>query len=368
MAYSGNGAGTQADPYQVTTIDQLLECFNIYNHMQEGDDNLIHVYCKLMNDLDFNDNPKYWDCPSSLFYAANTIYTGNPDEHIIYIDGNGHGIYNLYCYNKTNIFDYYWMSHYQACSNQIVIQNLIFEAIAIHTSDRCTLFKSEINNNSSRTVYNSGIRFINCDLRIKYYSYATNAIDEFLLGNATQFTNCILNIDIVLNTQGYTNYSCGSLLFGDNDISSNNKYRNMYNEWKIKVIMISEPTGQPGDSGAYNKLHLFCTTAHLFSSFFIELLAMKGNVWQICTSNPTNGSSCMSIMNCYFVIKNITTLSSYKATPRIGAIKYGVNFYDNTLSDNIADGSTGGGSLLALTTEQCKDAEYLESQGFIIAK
>jgi hypothetical protein len=358
MAYSGNGTGTQADPYQVTTIDQLLECFNIYNNMSESE-NGIYVYCKLMNDLDFNDNPKYWDCPSNLFYANNrTRLLGG--EHIIYIDGNGYGIYNLYCYNKQDIFNFYCDS--QGVSNQIVIQNLIFEAIAIHTSDNCSLFVAYYNQS---LYYDSRIRLINCDLRIKYYSYWYQN-EKYLLGNATQFTNCILNIDIVLNTQGYTQYSWANLLSinvgNGSDISSNNKYRNMYNEWKIRVIMVSEPP-----STNYNQLILFKGTAHLFSSFFIELLAMKGNGWQICTSNP-DYNQLMSIMNCYFVIKHITTLSSYKATPRIGGFKNGVNFYDNTLADNIADNSTGGGSLLALTTEQCKDAEYLESQGFIIAK
>jgi hypothetical protein len=364
MTYSGNGTGTQADPYQVTTIEQLLECFDIYNHITSSYDD-IYLYCKLMNDLDFNDDPKYWDCPSNLFYASNMYGLNNNPKHTIYIDGNGYGIYNLYCYNKQDIFNVYCShtSAYGSQANNIVIQNLIFEAIAIHTSDNCSLFVEYYN---STTYFDSGIRFINCDLRIKYYSYWYQN-ERHLLGSVTQFTNCILNIDIVLNTQGYTPYTRGSLLTGRNDISSNNAaYRNMYNEWKIRVIMVSEPTGPSGDSGAYNKLHLFLGTAHLFSSFFIELLAMKGNAWQICTSNPEYNNP-MSIMNCYFVIKNITTLSPYKATLRIGAVKNGVNFYDAT-ADNIADGSTGGGSLLALTTEQCKDAEYLESQGFIIAK
>ena len=355
MTYSGNGAGTQADPYQVTTIEQLLECFDIYNHITSSYDD-IYLYCKLMNDLDFNDDPKYWDCPSSLFYAANNTSGGsNTKSHIIYIDGNGYGIYNLYCYNKSNIFNIYVYGN-ESKSNNIVIQNLIFEAIAIHTSNSCSLFKSENNN---YTYQNSGIRLINCDLRIKYYSYAFTGDGEHLLGAFTQFTNCILNIDIVINTDGY-NYSSGALLRGSSDISDNNAaYRNMYNEWKIRVIMISEPRS------GYDSFNWFNGTAHLFSSFFVELLAMKGNSWKICTARDANR---MSIMNCYFVVKHITTLSPYKATPMIFAVKSGVNFYDATLSDNIVDSSTGGGSLLALTTEQCKDAEYLESQGFIIAK
>ena len=354
MAYSGNGTGTQADPYQVTTIEQLLECFSIYNSITSHN-TYIYVYCKLMNDLDFNDTPQYWDCPSYLFYANNaSTYTEN-NAHIIYIDGNGYGIYNLYCYNKTDIFSLF--SDGRSHQNQIVMQNLIFEAIAVHTSDHCTLFTSTAGN-----YYNSGIRFISCDLRIKYYSYAVNANTDFLLGNVTQFTNCILNIDIILNTQGYTASNCyGSLLTSSQSIGTNNPYRNMYNEWKIKVIMVSEPYR---DDSNYNVFSFFDSTAHLFSSFFIELLAMKGNGWQIFTARGNH----MSIMNCYFVIKNIMTSSSYKATPTISVSKNGINFYDNTTADNIVDGSIGDGTLLALTTEQCKDAEYLEQQGFIIAK
>lgn len=349
-AYSGNGTGTQDDPYQVTTIEQLLECFKIYNETIMG--GVIHVYCKLMNDLDFNDNPQYWDCPSNLFYANNTSGATDNDAHIIYIDGDGYGIYNLYCYNKSEIFNVY--ADYRSHQNQIVMRNLIFEAIAVHTSDRCTLFTSAAGNQ-----YNSGIRFISCDLRIKYYSYTVNSPNEFLLGNVTQFTNCILNIDIILNTQGYSYSGSSNLLATDSNISSSNFYRNMYNEWKIRVIMVSEP---PSNS---NSFLFFTNTAHLFSSFFIELLAMKGNGWYINIS-PRGGRA--GIMNCYFVIKNIMTSSSYKATPVIAAICNGVNFYDNTTADNIKTDLSGGGTLLALTTAQCKDAEYLEQQGFIIAK
>jgi hypothetical protein len=352
MAYSGNGTGIQTDPYQVTTIEQLIECFDIYNKIDMG--GFIHVYCKLMNDLDFNNSPQYWDCPSSLFYANNNVYYGMDDGHIIYIDGNGFGIYNLYCFNKAHIFNFH-MSN-KSITNQIIMSNLTLEAIMIKSSnsDRCSLFASS----NSVSYYNSGIRVNNCDLRIKYYDYALHNDDEFLLGTNTQFTNCILNIDIVLNTQGYSKYY-GNLLTNSEDISSGNRFRNFYNEWKIRVIMVSEP------SSDYNNYSMFDRTAHLFSSFFIELIAMKGNSWKIHTSY---GSNRMSIVNCYFVIKNIMTSSSYKATPIIYVAKNGVNFYDATIADNIVDSSAGGGSLLALTTAQCKDAEYLEQQGFIIAK
>lgn len=341
MAYSSQGTGTSADPYQVTTIEQLVECFSIYNNISISGGKIL-VYCKLMNDLNFNDS-QYWDCPQDLFKANNTSSNTNSGDHAIYIDGNGYGIYNLYCYNKNGIFSTPCSG--SAYHNQIVISNCILECIVIKSKTYSCLIRY------NATHYNSGVKFKNCDLRIKYYRYGNDAYDENLLG-CSVFTNCIINIDIILNADGFSNYGY-SLLESESDINSS--YANYYNEWNIRVLMIQDPSNA-------KTFGMFNISPHQFSSFFIELIAMKGNNWTITTASP-------SIFNCYFVIKNTLTSGSYKAKQVIGATKYGINFYDADVADStITDSTSGNGALLALTTAQCKNAEYLEQQGFIIAQ
>ena len=84
--------------------------------------------------------------------------------------------------------------------------------------------------------------------------------------------------------------------------------------------------------------------------------------WIIRTGTPI-------VFNCYFVIKNTIPASGYKANQVINVVKNGVNFYDAEVADStINDSSTGNGTLLALTTAQCKNAQYLEEKGFIIAR
>ena len=353
MAYSGNGTGTQADPYQVTTIEQLVECFDIYNKTDASRRDL-HMYCKLMNDLDFNNSPQYWDCPAELFGAKNMSYMTSND-HWVYIDGNGFGIYNLYNFNKAGIFT--TTSSGSGWSNSIYINNCVLEVVVINsTGDRTNLAYE----NSS--TYRGGIFFNNCDLRIKLYKYSGDTQYSSLF-RFTRFNNCILNIDIVINKQGFVGNpnSRTTILASRENIDNSNYFRNFYNEWNIRIIFVSDA------NTSSNTASLFESTCHFFSSFFIEMIAVKDNfVNKVLFTSDTNGTN---INNCYFVVKNTNT--TYKASLLLPsrAYKNGVNFYDSQLADGqITDNSGGSGELLALTTAQCKDAEYLEQQGFIIAK
>lgn len=359
MAYSGNGTGTQSDPYQVTTIEQLVECFEIYNHTG-GDRMDILVYCKLMNDLDFNDSPQYWDCPAGLFTANNTYYNITGGHHI-YIDGNGFGIYNLYNFNKAGIFNTTSISNGDInYGNRIYISNCVLEAIVIYSTGGKTNLTFESND-----FYDSGVFFDNCDLRIKLYKYSSEQYSSLFV--LTRFNNCILNIDIVINKQGFNGYTDGRTTILSNNknvrafVDDSNKFRNFYNEWNIRIIFVSDAPYSDDTTS------LFEYTCHFFSSFFIEMVAAKDNF--VNKIKITSDRCETNINNCYFVVKNTGT--TYKASLVLNdrLLKNGVNFYDSQLADGqITDISRGSGVLLALTTAQCKDAEYLEQQGFIIAK
>lgn len=353
MAYSGLGTGTQADPYQVTTLYQLLEVFDIYNNEEGVSGQALDVYCKLMNDIDFNDYPEYWDCPENMFYANNRRKLAHQDIwNSIHINGNNHGMYNIYTFNKINVFGFY--SSGSSEQNHILISNCIIEAVVLYTIE--ARFGSFIATNTGTysSSYNSGVFFDNCDMRIKYYRYASSTSYSKLF-NYTRFRNCIINIDLIVNADAYNGNSNSREAILASLNSDTSYYAQYYNEWNIKVIALA---------GNLNyAIALFGGNAHFFSSFFIEFLAKADN----CkfTFNSNGGQD--RINNCYLVVTNKHT--TYKATMTFNFIKNGVNFYDNQVNSGyITDSSTGNGQLYALTTSQCKDAEYLESVGFIIAR
>lgn len=363
MAYSGNGAGTQANPYQVTTIAQLVECFDIYNNISVAKNADIYVYCKLMNDLDFNDNPQYWDCPQGLFTANNNSYSIY-NNHGIYIDGGGYGIYNMYVFNKNGIFNVGYGS--AGIGNFISISNCVIEAIVIYSVSHTNLTAvHNANGGDTSTVgYNSGTRFNNCDLRIKLYRYRGEDSKSSLF-HYSKLTNCIINIDVVVNIDGFTSNPNSRSAIVCSDSTTTGFYRNFYNEWNIRLILVSPITTNV-------KLSLFEGFSNAFSSFFIEMIAIRDNLEDKIQLAP-NGSGTgyeVNLENCYIVLKN--TNNTYKANLVINdrVICYGVNFYDSQLSNGylIDNSIKSKGELLALTTAQCKNAEYLEQHGFIIAR
>lgn len=364
MAYSGQGTGTENDPYQITTLDQMIECFDVYsNTTKPSSDQPVHVYCKLMNDIDFNNYPDYWQCREHMFYANNREYLAYSDRHhFIQIDGNNHGLYNIYCYNVKNVFHTYCDS--SAHQNRILLKNMTLEVLDIFDVNeigRGNVFNGSAGD-SAASYYDSGIFFTNCDLRIKYYPYKCR--DHHHLFRMVGFTNCILNIDIIANSDsfsGNSNSRCLILESNSSILSTNNAYNNYYNEWKIRVIMINRTS----ISSSY-ELGFFENTTHAFSSFFIEMVAMFDNSQNVYLTAETYTSS---FSNCYFVVKNMNTTNKAKFSFQ-KLIKIGVNFYDASVIDaaNIdVSQISGNGELLALTTEQCKSATFLEQQGFIIA-
>ena len=358
MPYSGNGSGTQADPYQITTIYQLVELINIYNNTYIETYNAgFRMWTKLMNDLDFNDTPEYWDCPEGLFRFANnsqTTYTETDKENAFYLDGNNHGIYNLYEFCKSYIF--YAFADGSSHQNHARISNLIIEAIVVESNNTGSGKQGFIRGDNS---YNSGVFFTNCDIRIKNYRYRGPSGNDDALFRVTAFKNCIINIDFIANSDAYgaSNLSYG---YADYIMYSVNSqvYYNFYNEWNINIKYVSSD-----DMTAANKqFRLFCGTYHAFSSLFININAYKANAGIIRLSD----SGC-SMNNSYIVFKNNnTTFKGELALRYITMI--GVNFYDTTKADSyltIEDGVSG--TLFGFTTAQCKDANFLEQQGFIIA-
>ena len=360
MPYSGNGSGTQADPYQITTIYQLVELIGIYNNTYIETSGVgFRMWTKLMNDLDFNDTPEYWDCPEGLFRFANnskTTYRETDKENAFYLDGNNHGIYNLYEFCKSYIF--YAFGDGSSHQNKARISNLIIEAIVVESNNTGSNIQGFIKGGTS--YYDSGVFFTNCDIRIKNYRYRTYESNNDALFMATTFKNCIINIDLIANSDAYalSNLSTGAADYIMSSSASYQAYYNFYNEWNINIKYISSIDMTAADK----QFRLFNYSYHAFSSFFITINAYKANAGTI---RPFDTNCSMN--NSYIVFKNTNT--TFKGVLALrNCTMIGVNFYDTTKADSYLTIETGvSGTLFSFTTAQCKDANFLEQQGFIIA-
>ena len=258
----------------------------------------------------------------------------------------------MYCYNNTSVFKCYVTT--SSYHSDIIIKNIIIEAIYVMSVKRNSSDKHRFC--SSESYYSSAVHFINSDIRLKLYAYtAPNQYSTMFY--MSYFTNCIINIDIICNSTAYASNTTGYDIIQQSSTSSGNDtdYSNYYNEWNIRILGIME------QSAGTNYYLSLLASDHKFSSFFIEMVGMKSNIGNI-TIPPRSWFS-----NCYFVVKNNN--STYTGTMKFDYFVTGINFYDKDIADNhIVDTHNGTGSLLALTTAQCKNAEYLEQQGFIIAR
>lgn len=351
------GTGTQSDPYQVTTIAELVEVFDIFSRKTEYS----RTYCKLMNNLDFNDDPNYWNVPDYLFYTdlrkcgppMSRRHAIDSSYDCLCIDGNGYGMYNIYSYNKTGIISSYCNTSGYATS--IEIKNLTFEAIVIHSNN--DNIKQFISQDALWRYWNysPNVHFTNCDIRIKFYKYSHLQYDALMSGCI--LTNCIINIDYIINANAFTNNPSYAAPISSNNIT---RYSSQFNEWNINMILVNRSAA---GSNAY--IGLFDYGYNEFSSFFIQLNCMycdQGNIYLAGVSSSNN----FICFNSYFVIEDLS--NTYTATAALPINASGVNFYDNQIkSPNTTISKVGAGELIGCTTAQCKDANYLEGLGFIIA-
>lgn len=231
-------------------------------------------------------------------------------------------------------------------SNQY-INNLVFEILIIY-----------VKSDSSR-VFNIGkgsLIFNNCDFRIKMklYTSGTTLFDIIAGSVYPKFNNCIFNIDIfdksdysfgIFNTQNasYCTFDFNSCMFN----------LNIYFD---KYIPNSIST---------NRCVVFSCDNH--TTHRINFCGLFINLYNNTNINPGYVSiaqnSSVEVHNSYIIFndKGKNTCKLYTNQTQISTC-----FYDSTLANGkiVADNTE---YLLPLTTEQCKDAAYLESVGFIIS-
>ena len=351
MAYSGQGSGTEQDPYLITTVKQLKEIFDMCRDIiyDSTSSETSSIRTKLVNDLDFNTDSDYWSIPSRLFSLGGSEGS-QYNNCYLYIDGNNHGLYNMYCYNVGYVIE-------GAIKGSIQFSNCIFEVINIFSEYISLMQLINPYGGGSSLRGTKNIEFINCDFRIKQYIHYNNGSTSKFFGPVT-LTNCIINMDIIANAEAFYSSTGGACVMnGSTSYIYPSQY---YNEWKINILLTNSTDISNKNIG------LFTTTKHYFSSFFINVNCVKANAGDIYFSAYNSNTV---FYNSYMVVKNISNNEYSFNKFYFNSYKNGINFYDADVIDSAKCDMTGygDGELLPLTTAQCKNATFLEQQGFIIA-
>lgn len=179
----------------------------------------------------------------------------------------------------------------------------------------------------------------------------TCMINSSATSNSIYFENCRLSIKIndtqtgkysFFNRQNLTD--CEILIEGTADIT--------------KQITTANT------SGCLIKLNLTFFNKNITSVYTIlgGTLSFCGITGKICCPNPSGAYYKLTdntISNSYFALSfdNIASFSMNNSLT-------GVNFYDKEVMANVMDSIPTASNLYALTTEQCKSAEYLQSIDF----
>lgn len=179
----------------------------------------------------------------------------------------------------------------------------------------------------------------------------TCMIDSSATSNSIYFENCRLSIKINDTQTGKYSFfnrqyltDCEILIEGTADIT--------------KQITTANT------SGCLIKLNLTFFNKNITTVYTIlgGTLSFCGITGKICCPNPSGAYYKLTdstISNSYFALSfdNIASFSMNNSLT-------GVNFYDKEVMANVVNSLPSAGNFYALTTEQCKSAEYLQSIDF----
>ena len=300
------GTGTQADPYQITNIDELIEYAN-------KDD----VYLKLMNDIDFN-NYSGW--------MLSTI-----DVRCFEIDGDGHSLNNIYIKNVSlfNITD----ANGPFTTRTSTFKNMTMEIIQIGNSPIFTGYE-QTSNQYKR------IQILDCDIRIK--SYPSNDITILYNSNSAyrrvgiNIRRSILNIDV---------YGCGYNIILINSV-----------EYDISNCTIEYCEIQVNVYNGDN------TNITLIGRMYVDNVAIFVNIDKVDTTNKTYNLLYNTQLSNSYIISKQDNLESMNWT--ISSITVLTTCFYNK---DYMQLDTSVTNLYDLTTAECKSVSKLTELGFIVA-
>ncbi len=297
------GSGTQANPYQITTLDDFYE-------MDDED-----CYYKLMNDLDCS---TYGD---GLWY-----------EHLFFVkelDGNGHALKNMSFFPAGSN-----RSILTIISTQATVKNLKIRNCIVHTSQSMAtgLFESGTS---------SVITYENCDFEI-----CLNDAGGYLprlFGKAPKnhvLKNTTLSLQAV--TQRFLGLNVGTI-----------QYCNFYIDWRA----LSYWTGG-----------MFSTQA---GTVPCVLSSVRGRLSAPADAQVYSGDSAAMVLfgspqQCFVALETENIPSIALCGTSSSSQVTGMVLYDSQLAPDTAF-TARAGEILGLPTAKCKDKNYLNSVGFVVA-
>lgn len=233
-----SGSGTQADPYVISSYNDLKTYLSVFNDCRyfsvplTTDSDLNNLYFILTSDIICNDITNYniW---SSSSQPTNLIH-GNYCGHL---DGQNHKIIGL-CLNGRNSSN---NSVIGAGGSQYVtlnysISNVIFDYVhSLNNSNNYLFFKNGYYESGTLTITNCEFNG-NC-----YFGTYNSSQTSSIIFRKCHFTLCYLNITNISNTDKTNNYryygiissSSASVAFEDCVIISNQNFYNANNSGYI---------------------------------------------------------------------------------------------------------------------------------------
>lgn len=300
------GTGTQADPYQITNVDELIE-------YAKKDD----IYLKLMNDIDFN-NYSGW--------MLSTI-----ELRCFEIDGDGHSLNNIYIKNANlfNITD----ANGPFSIRTSTFKNMIMEIIQIGNSPIFTGYEQH-------SYMRKLIQLLDCDIRIK--SYPTSGI--FILFNKTQATESIF-INIRRSIVNIDVYGCGSGICLINSVDNYGTSTIEYSEIQVNIYN--------GNNASLNSLigRIYIDNV----AIFVNIDKVNNSITYSLFNNQT------TLTNSYIITKqdNLQVMSwgFDSSTTFLSTCFYNKDYLTLPVVNN----------LHALTTAECKSVSKLTELGFVVS-
>ncbi|MBE6861586.1 MAG: hypothetical protein E7497_01615 [Ruminococcus sp.] len=311
------GEGTKTNPYLITNVQEL------YSMVEAGGTD---VYFRLDTDIDFNETE----------YAENFVPI---PLYCAELDGNGHTIRNIYCNTSGTAVVFSDMTSTES-SNTVEVKNLTLENVELVAAD-ITFFAADSGTTSGTINLSECIFSMRCTLTQSLVN-STTAYKGLMNGRYRKVNLYLCTVKLEFN--GIKEHS---LLTGCTVNRS---------QFYVDIRYIS------GNSKSYAQTSLFYKVDMTDTAVFGKVKAdntATTNVYHFAGENKHS--------NCYQAIEydNVATMCWDACI--ISPCFYNADLASGvkTVTNEPDSGTTYAVNFLALTTEQCKDAEYLRSVGFI---
>ena len=326
MAYTGTG--TEADPYLVDNITDLITCMGIGG------------FIKLTADIDGTNSP--------------TTNGNSISVNSFTLDGDGHSL-NNFAWIKTNnarTFCFFTSSY-----KTITMKNLTFNISLIWN------YKSTESNNHIVFANGTYVNYINCDIKYKAYlsekaslesEYRYSCSGTLMTGSYdNSFTNCNVICDVYLITA--TN-SLSSIIYGSNFYDSIIKI-NIYDPmgWGKAAKYPIFNVGLGNNSGALSNCTIDNCGVFVTYNADVDMVSDRKYIY------ITGGGMC-TVVNSYFVYENTGVVSLTPVINYTYFLTYA--FYDITKAPDLARSLCtyhfDSSQFMGLTTDQCKSRSTFE--------